>query len=78
MQEIPIDKFRDNIEKYADLAILNNEPFRVNCETDKNFIVVSAEEWERNQETLYVLQNTSLMNQLLKSNETHNTRMVIE
>ena len=32
---------------------------------------MSAEDWERDQETLYVLQNTSLMRQIAESSATH-------
>jgi antitoxin YefM len=34
-------------------------------------IVVSTEDWEREQETLYILQNKSLMEQLERSLKTH-------
>jgi antitoxin YefM len=34
-------------------------------------MTVSAEDWEREQETLYVLQNRSLMEQIERSLETH-------
>lgn len=32
---------------------------------------MSAEDWERDQETLYVLQNSSLMRQIADSSATH-------
>jgi len=35
---------------------------------------MSAEDWEREQETLYVLQNSSLMQQLAESVKTHAER----
>ena len=38
-----------------------------------DFIVLSAEDWERAQETLYVLQNASLMAQIALSLRTHAT-----
>jgi antitoxin YefM len=34
-------------------------------------VVISAEDWEREQETLYVLQNPSLMQQIANSTQTH-------
>jgi antitoxin YefM len=34
-------------------------------------VVISAEDWEREQETLYVLQNSSLMKQIAESISTH-------
>jgi antitoxin YefM len=36
--------------------------------------VLSAEDWDREQETLYVLQNSSLMRQLAESVKTHTER----
>ena len=36
-----------------------------------DFVVVSAEDWEREQETLYVLQNSSLMKQIAASSDSH-------
>jgi antitoxin YefM len=39
--------------------------------TGDDFIIMSAEDWEREQETLYVLQNKDLMQQISVSLETH-------
>ena len=36
-----------------------------------DFVAVSAEDWERKQETLYVLQNADLMKQIKESLKTH-------
>ncbi len=36
--------------------------------------IVSAEDWEQEQETLYVLQNINLMQQIAKSMTTHCAR----
>lgn len=36
--------------------------------------MLSAEDWDREQETLYVLQNSSLMRQLAESVKTHTER----
>jgi antitoxin YefM len=33
----------------------------------QDFVVVSAEDWDREQKTLYVLQNRSLMEQIERS-----------
>ena len=73
MRELSVNKFRANIKEFVDRAILHHEPFRVNRRTGKDFVVISAEDWERDQETLYVLQNTSLMSQILESVKTHRT-----
>ena len=39
-----------------------------------DFVVTSAEDWEREQETLYVLQNADLMTQIEESLKTHEKR----
>ena len=40
----------------------------------KSFVVVSTDDGEREQETLYVLQNQSLMRQIAASSTTHAQR----
>ena len=39
-----------------------------------DFVVTSVEDWEREQETLYVLQNGDLMTQIEESLKTHEKR----
>ena len=39
-----------------------------------DFVVIGAEDWEREQETLYVLQNAGLMKQMEESLKTHEKR----
>jgi antitoxin YefM len=46
-------------------------PLRVRRLGGRDFVVVGAEDWEREQETLYVLQNKSLMEQVERSLKTH-------
>ena len=38
------------------------------------FVAISAEDWEREQETLYVLHNADLMKQMEESLKTHEKR----
>jgi len=51
----------------VDKAIEEHQAIRINRCSGKDFIIVSAEDWERDQETLYVLRNNSLMNQVAES-----------
>ena len=46
-------------------------PLRVKRRGGQDFVVVGVEDWEREQETLYVLQNKSLMEQIERSLKTH-------
>lgn len=48
-----------------------HEPLRVTRRSGADFVVVSADDWERQQETLYVLQNSDLMKQISESLDTH-------
>ena len=49
-------------------------PLKVTRRNGEDFVVVSAEDWEREQETLYVLQNNDLMQQIAASMDTHSKR----
>ena len=73
MRELSVNKFRANLKSFVDLSISNHEPLRINRRAGKDFVVISAEDWEREQETLYVLQNSSLMKQISESIATYNT-----
>jgi antitoxin YefM len=71
MLELSVNKFRANIKGIVDKAIAEHRPIRVNRRSGKDFVVMSAEDWEREQETLYVLSNKSLMNQIAESMVTY-------
>ena len=71
MLELSVNKFRANIKDVVDKAIEEHQVIRVNRRSGKDFIVISAEDWEREQETLYVLRNNSLMSQVAESMETY-------
>ena len=67
MLELSVNKFRANLKDFVDKAIKDHQVIRINRRSGKDFVVLSAEDWEREQETLYVLRNTSLMNQVAES-----------
>jgi antitoxin YefM len=71
MIELSVNKFRSNLKSFVDKAIDQHIPLKVTRRAGKDFVVMSAEDWEREQETLYVLQNTSLMKQIKESAKTH-------
>ncbi len=52
-------------------VISNHEPLRISRRNGEDFIVVSADDWSQEQETLYVLQNPSLMEQIAISSKTN-------
>ena len=71
MREISVNKFRSGLKAAVEEVIHQHVPLRVTRRTGDDFVVVSAEDWEREQETLFVLRNSSLMEQLARSLETH-------
>ena len=74
MDTVSVNKFRDNLKSLVEQSLGKHEPLRVTRRSGEDFVVVGAEDWEREQETLTVLQNSSLMQQLLDSAKTHSER----
>lgn len=68
---LSVNQFRANLKQYVDLAIDNHEPLQVSRKNGEAFVVMSLEDYEREQETLYVLGNTSLMEQIQASLQTY-------
>ena len=68
---VSVDRFRENLKSTVEQVINNHVPLKVARRSGADFVVVSAEDWEREQETLYVLQNKDLMRQIASSVITH-------
>lgn len=71
MDSVSVNQFRENLKAFVEEAINNHTPLKVTRRSGEAFMVMSADDWEREQETLYVLQNNSLMRQLAESAATH-------
>ncbi len=71
METISVNQFRDNLKKFVEQTVSTHEPIKVTRRAGEAFVVISAEDWEREQETLYVLQNNDLMGQIANSLATH-------
>ncbi|MGB2927178.1 MAG: type II toxin-antitoxin system Phd/YefM family antitoxin [Limnothrix sp.] len=71
MNSISVNKFRDNIKSLVEQVTEDHEPLKVTRRNGADFVVMSAEDWERDEETLYVLQNSELMRQIQTSSATH-------
>lgn len=72
MDTVTVNKFRDNLKSFVEQVVSEHTPLKVTRRAGEAFVVMSAEDWEREQETLYVLQNSGLMNQIADSLATHN------
>lgn len=71
MDSVSVNKFRDNLKRFVEQVVKEHLPLKVTRRSGEDFVVVSAEDWEREQETLYVLQNNDLMQQIAASMATH-------
>lgn len=71
MDTISIDEFRGSFREHVAKVISEHEPLKVSDRNGADFMVIGAEDWEREQETLYVLGNRSLMEQITRSAQTH-------
>ena len=67
MDSTSVNKFRDNIKSYVEQVVTKHLPLKVTRRSGEDFVVVSADDWDREQETLYILQNTDLMKQIAES-----------
>jgi antitoxin YefM len=74
MDSISVNRFRDNLKSLVDQVVNRHDPLKVTRRGGADFVVISAEDWEREQETLYVLQNSALMQQIAASGATHAER----
>ncbi|MDT8398881.1 MAG: type II toxin-antitoxin system Phd/YefM family antitoxin [Pseudomonadales bacterium] len=71
MDSVSVNQFRDKLKYFVEQSLRNHTPLKVTRRSGEAFVVMSADDWEREQETLYVLQNSSLMSQLAESAATH-------
>ena len=67
MLELSVNKFRANIKTFVDKVVEDHQAIKVNRRSGKDFVIISAEDWEREQETLFVVRNKSLMSQINES-----------
>ena len=70
---LSVNQFRAHLKKYVDQAIDNHEPLLISRKNGEAFVVLSLEDYQREQETLYVLNNSSLMGQIQESMQTYGT-----
>ncbi len=73
MDSISVNQFREKLKHCVERVIQEHQPLKVTRRNGEDFVVISAEDWERERETLYILQNQSLMQQIADSQLTHNS-----
>ena len=74
MDTVSVNQFRDKLKTFVEQVVTNHIPLKVTRRAGEAFVTMSADDWEREQETLYVLQNSSLMKQIADSLATHNSK----
>jgi len=71
MNSVSVNIFRENLKSFVEQVVNNHLPIKITRRSGDDFIIISAEDWEREQETLYVLQNTALMQQIADALSSH-------
>lgn len=71
MNSISINQFKNDLQDLIKQVINQHIPIKITGQDGQDFIVISAEDWEQQQETLFVLQNSNLMQQIAHSMATH-------
>lgn len=75
MKEITVNQFRSHLKENVEQVTRNHEALKVTRQAGDAFIVMSEEDWQRDQETLFVLSNSSLMKQIGESMKTHGSNL---
>ncbi len=71
MRQMAVNEFRSTLKASVERVIQDHELLRVTRRSEEAFIVISEADWEREQETLFVLQSQPLMQQIAESMKTH-------
>ncbi|CCI03954.1 type II toxin-antitoxin system Phd/YefM family antitoxin [Microcystis aeruginosa] len=71
MNQKRYNQFTNNIQDFIKQVIEQHTPLKITSQNGEDFIIISAEDWEQQQETLFVLQNSELMQQINDSLATH-------
>ena len=72
MDTVSVNQFRDKLKTLVEQVVTSHTPLKVTRRAEEAFVVMSAYDWEREQETLYILQNNNLIKQIADSMATHN------
>ncbi len=71
MEVMTYSSFREKLASVLDSVSNDSLVVKITRQNGKAAVVMSLEDWERDQETLYVLQNKPLMRQITESFQTH-------
>ena len=71
MTSISINQFKNNLQDFVKQVINQHVSLKITNQDGAEFMVISAEDWDQQQETLMILQNSNLMEQISRSVTTH-------
>ena len=66
-----MNSITNNLQNLIKQVINQHTPLKITNQDGADFVVISAEDWEQQQETLAILQNNNVMEQIAKSMPTH-------
>jgi antitoxin YefM len=67
MQTITVEQFRNHLPEHVDRVLNDHEPLKVTAGSGGEVVVLAADDWTREQETLAVLQDPTLVEQIARS-----------
>ena len=67
MDIINLNTFKASLKEYVEKITHQHRSIKVTTPQGQDFVVISVEDWEREQETLYILQNSSFIKQISDS-----------
>lgn len=71
---LSVNQFRANLKYHVDKTINDHEALTVSRKNGDAFVVMSLEDYNREKETLYVLENSNLMKQIEASLSTYQAK----
>ncbi len=74
LRRVQLDEFSKNLNANVENAVNDKSPFKVVYGKGKYFVVFSADEWESEQETLHVLQDTDLVRRIGEALRVHSDK----
>ncbi len=73
MRELTASQFRADVIHSMKYVISHHEPLKITHVQGHDVVLIPSEDWNQMQETLYVLQNHALMQQIAESLTGHLT-----
>ena len=65
MNSISINQFINNLQNLIKQVINQHTPLKITNQDGADFVVISTEDWEQQQETLTFLQNNNFIEQIV-------------